>query len=174
MNFLQKLQEFKSCTKASSAVEFALVVPVFLAVIFSIFEVGYVFLTDLALESSLSSATRFIRTGQAQNTGMTAGQFRNLICDNSYNMINCSNVNVTVNVYSSFEAGTQLPDLLNEKGELVNDGAFDMGGRSSIIIVRTTYVHDILNPFGRAIQLANYGDNQYLQVHIAAFVNEPF
>lgn len=172
--FLQRLQDFIKCQQASSAVEFALVVPWFLAVVFSIFEVGYVFLTDLAIESALSSASRLIRTGQAQKNGTSASQFKDLIYDNSYGLINKQNLNVDVDVFASFNDGANLPDLLDADGNLVNSQVFKMGDRDSIIVVRTTYVYDILNPFGKALQLSNYGDNQYLQVHIVAFKNEPF
>lgn len=173
MGLYSKFKQFLACTDGSNAVEFAMVVPIFLAVVFSIFEVGYVFLTDLALESALNNAARLVRTGQVQG-GMTAGQFKTQVCNGTYSLVNCSNLNVDVNVFNSFDDGTNLPPLLDENGELVDNSVFNTGTRESIIVIRTTYVYDIINPMGEAIQLSNYGDNQYLQVHIVAFKNEPF
>lgn len=168
------LKRFLVCTKGSNAIEFAMVVPVFLAVVFSIFEVGYVFLTDLALESALTNASRLIRTGQSQSAGTTAGQFKSLVCDNTYGLINCNNMTVDVNVFETYEEASNLPPILDDDGELADNSVFNMGTNDSIIVMRSTYIYDIINPFGRAVQLSNYGDNQYLQVHIVAFKNEPF
>ncbi|MCJ8323740.1 MAG: pilus assembly protein [Rhizobiales bacterium] len=165
--------KFLRCDKASSAIEFALVAPMFLAVVFSIFEVGYVFLTDLAMESSLANAARLIRTGQVSGT-MNAAQFKTIICDNTFNLVNCDKINVEVDVFGDFESGTNLPSLFDDDGKLVNNQVFKAGSRDSIIVARTTYLYNIINPFGNVVQLSNYGDNQYLQVHVVAFKNEPF
>ncbi|MGL1922357.1 MAG: pilus assembly protein [Hyphomicrobiales bacterium] len=165
---------FWACEKGSNAVEFALVVPMFLAVIFSIFEVGFVFLTDLAIESALGDASRLIRTGQAQNTGVSPEGFADLVFDNSYGLIKRDSLNIDVDVFESFDKGNQLPPLLDEDGKLADNSVFNMGTCDSIIVIRSTYIYDILNPLGKVVQLSNYGDNQYLQVHIVAFKNEPY
>lgn len=167
-------RRFLGCTKASSAIEFAMVVPIFLAVVFSIFEVGYMFLTDLALETALTNAARLVRTGQAHTSTMTMAQFKTVLCDGTYGLVDCNNVTVEVNVFNSFEDGNTLPPLLDENGDLADNSVFNIGNSSSIIVVRITYLYDIINPIGNAIQLSNYGDNQYLQAHLVAFKNEPF
>lgn len=176
-----KFKNFLHCTKASSAIEFAMVVPLFLAVVFSIFEVGYVFLTDLALESGLTNAARLVRTGQSISGGANAAEiakaksdFKSAIHDGTYGLIKLANLNVEVHEFADYDSGSNLPNLLNGSGKLKNNPTFDTGAGGSIIVVRTTYVYDIINPFGKAIQLSNYGDNQYLQVHTITFRNEPF
>lgn len=165
---------FLHCNKGSSAVEFAMVVPMFLAVVFSIFEVAYVFMTDLALETALNDAARLIRTGQASGGTISKDQFKDIVCDGTFGIINCSDVNIEVNVFDDFQAATQLPDLTDDDDMLNNNQVFNSGDGGSIIVIRATYVYDIINPFGEITQLANYGDNQFLQVHIVAFKNEPF
>uniref|UniRef100_A0A2A4YQ43 TadE-like domain-containing protein n=1 Tax=OCS116 cluster bacterium TaxID=2030921 RepID=A0A2A4YQ43_9PROT len=175
MSIHSKFRKFLTCTRASSAIEFAMVAPLFLLVVFAIFEVGFIFLTDLALESALSNASRYIRTGQSIKSGTDADKFRQVICDNAYGMIDCNNLNVVVGTFSSFEDGsTQMPKLFDNSGKLENSSLFDIGGSDSIVVVRTTYIYDVLNGFGEMIKLSNYGDNKYLHVHIVAFKNEPF
>ncbi len=170
-----KLKQFIHCNNGANAIEFAIVAPLFLLIIFSIFEVGFIFITDITMENALNNSARQVRTGQSQNDGaMTAEIFKTNLCAQTYNIVNCDNVNVEVNVFESFEDSQNLPDLLDVDGELNNNAVFNMGGAGSIIIIRTTYIYDIVNPFGNLTQLSNYGDNQYLQVHIAAFINEPF
>lgn len=174
MTINHKFKKFLCCRKGSSAIEFAMVAPIFLMVVLSIFEVGYMFLTDMAMESALSNASRLVRTGQAHSSGMTAGQFKSAVCDGTYSLISCKDLTVDVDVFSSFEDGTDLPPLLDDNGELVDNSVFNVGTANSIIVVRTTYIYDVINPVGDAIQLANYGNNQYLHVHVVAFKNEPF
>lgn len=175
MSIYSKFRQFLTCTKASSAIEFALVVPIFLTMVFAIFEVGYVFLTDLALESSLSNASRLIRTGQSHEAKTTEAQFKKLICDGAYGLINCDKLTVVADEFDSFSDGSsKMPPLFKKDGSLKKNSLFDIGGSDSIIVVRTTYVYDILNPFGSVVKFSNYGDNKYLQVHIVAFKNEPF
>lgn len=175
MSIYLKFREFLTCTKASSAIEFAMVVPLFLVVVFAIFEVGFVFLTDLALESALSNASRLIRTGQSMKGGTSEDDFKKIICDNTYGIIKCANLNVLVSEFDSFADGSsQMPDLFDDDGKLQDNSVFKIGDSDSIIVVRTTYVYNIINPFGEIVKFSNYGDNQFLQVHIVAFKNEPF
>lgn len=175
MSIYAKCREFLTCTKASSAIEFAMVAPLFLVVVFAIFEVGYVFLSDLALESALSNASRLIRTGQSMKGGTSEEEFKNTICNNAYGLINCDKLSVLVSEFDSFADGaSKMPDLFDEDGKLQDNSMFKIGDSDSIIVVRTTYIYDIINPFGEIVKFSNYGDNQFLQVHIVAFKNEPF
>ncbi|MEX0644116.1 MAG: TadE/TadG family type IV pilus assembly protein, partial [Parvularculaceae bacterium] len=55
--------------RGSSAVEFAIVVPVFLALMFSMFEVGWFYFVNSVVDAAAINVARYIRTGQAQNAG---------------------------------------------------------------------------------------------------------
>lgn len=174
MEIYNKLKQFYRCEKGVNAIEFAIVAPLFLVMVFSIIEVGFLFMTDLALESALINASRAIRTGQAMTNGTSESAFKSEICSRTYGLINCSKLKVQAMVFNSFGEGNNLPPLKDSDGKLINESLFQIGNSDSIIIVRSTYVYDVLNPLGEGIQLSNYGDNQYLHVHITAFKNEPF
>ena len=174
MNIYKKFRNYKSCNKGASAVEFALVAPIFFLVVFAIFEVGFIFLTDLAMESALTTSARLIRTGQVQCGKMLKETFQDELCKRTHSMINCDNINIEVGTYASFSDGANLDSLFDSKGELENRSTFSPGGPGSINIVRTTYTYDIKTPFSNQTQLSNYGDGKFLQVHIAAFIAEPF
>lgn len=175
MMIVKKFQAFLKNEDGSNAIEFAMVAPIFILTIFSIFEVGYVYLTDLTLESALKKSARLIRTGQVKGSGNVGGAaFRQVICDNISAFVDCDDVHVEVDTFANWQDGATLDPLLNGSGQLNNKQIFDTGGKSAIVVIRTTYVYDIMNPFGSISNLSNYGNNQFLHVHIVAFMNEPF
>ncbi len=169
------LKRFCKNENGASAVEFALVVPIFLAIIFGIFEVGFIFLTDLILEQALSKASRDIRTGTAHKGAVTEDTFKSAIVSNGFGLVSLAKLHVEAEVFNDFGAGSNLDSLIDPAtNKLINKKVFNLGGPKSIITVRSTYVYDILNPFGAVMRLSNYGTNKFLFVHIVAFKNEPF
>ena len=65
------LRRFRRSRRGSVAVEFALVAPVFFALLFAIIETAIMFFASQALETITANSARYIMTGQAQN-----GEFR--------------------------------------------------------------------------------------------------
>ena len=90
LNIAQLVRRVMVCDRAGASIEFALVVPVFIAVVLAIANTVLIYLAQEGLESTAESASRLLLTGQAQtfqyytgstrNTGMTATQFANAIC----------------------------------------------------------------------------------------------
>ena len=56
--------------RGAAAVEFALVAPPFLALLFAILELALVFFASQALETVTQDSSRLIMTGQAQTAGL--------------------------------------------------------------------------------------------------------
>ena len=63
------LRRFARADRGATAVEFAMIALPFLALIFSVFELGMIFIGSSAVEAATVSAARQIRTGQLQTTG---------------------------------------------------------------------------------------------------------
>src|ERR1700731_5367557 len=76
------LYRFRRNRRGSAAVEFALVAPVFFALLFAIIETGIMFFASQVLETVTQDAARQVMTGQAQAAGYnTAANFKtNVIC----------------------------------------------------------------------------------------------
>lgn len=60
------LRRFRRSRRGSAAVEFALVAPVFFALLFAIIETALVFFASQVLETVTQNSARMIMTGQAQ------------------------------------------------------------------------------------------------------------
>jgi Flp pilus assembly protein TadG len=90
-------------SSGATVVEFALVLPAFLAMLFSIFEIGMLFFKQMLLDNALQTASRTVLTGATQS-GMTAANaaqvesdFRTAICNGSFfYRTSCSDVKIQV------------------------------------------------------------------------------
>jgi Flp pilus assembly protein TadG len=70
------LRRFRRSRRGSVAVEFALVAPVFFALLFAIIEIAIVFFADQTLETVAQGSARYVMTGQAQNNGFDQTAFK--------------------------------------------------------------------------------------------------
>src|SRR4029079_5354206 len=84
-------------------VEFALVAPMFIALLFAIIETAFMFFANQVLETAVQDSARLIQTGQAQNGSYTAAQFKTDVCSRVTTMFNCvGGLTVDVQSYPSF------------------------------------------------------------------------
>src|ERR1700679_4285732 len=77
------LRRLAGSRDGATVVEFAIVSLPFLALLFSILELGMIFMASTTIESSTVTAARLIRTGQLQaGASNNATGFKNLVCAN--------------------------------------------------------------------------------------------
>src|SRR6266581_1507167 len=65
-SFRNVLNRFRRNRRGSTVVEFALVAPMFIALLFAIIETALMFFASQVLETALQDSARLIMTGQAQ------------------------------------------------------------------------------------------------------------
>ncbi len=169
-------------TGGTAAVEFAIIGPVFLLLLWSIIETALVLFGSEILAHGVSQASRQIRTGQAAATGMTQAQFRQLVCDQVNMLLSCdtNRLYIDVRAFSSF-AGTTFPPPLDAEGDVdpANTNNFQIGesgnisAGTSIVLVRGFYEWQIFTPLIGEF-LSNMPGNRRLLSASAAFKNEPF
>ncbi len=157
------------------AVEFALILLPFLALMFGIMETSLVFFADQTLETAVAESARLIMTGQAQNQALTATTFKNAVCSRIYGLFDCQNgIYVDVETYSSFGSITNTPPL-DANGNLVtNNFVYQPGGPGDIVVVRLYYQWPIYVSLMNLGNLANMSNHKRLLVATAAFRNEPY
>ncbi len=157
------------------AVEFALILLPFLALMFGIMETALVFFADQTLETAVADSARLIKTGQAQTQNLTAQTFKNQVCARIYGLFNCANgVYVDVETYSSFGSITNTPPLDNTGKLVTSNFVYQPGGPGDIVVVRLYYQWPIYVSLMNLGNLANMSNNSRLLVATAAFVNEPY
>jgi Flp pilus assembly protein TadG len=156
-----------------AAVDFALVMLPFLAVLMAIIESAIVLLAGQVLQTATTNAARQILTGQAQNAGWSAGQFKTFVCGGLTVMFNCGSLNIDVRAFSSFSS-VNLPSPTNANGSLTNSYVFQPGNPGDVVVVRLIYQWPIYAS-GLGIGLvSNSANNTNTLVATAAFRNEPY
>ncbi len=166
------LARFRRNQDGATVVEFALVATPFFALMFAIIETALLFFADQALDTAVSSASRLIRTGQAQEEGMSASAFKTAICDEMGALLDCSKLKVDVEKYSNFDA-INLGTPVDADGNLKVTENYNTGHGGDIVVVRTYYEWPTFVT-GLGNNLANMPDGTHLLVATAAFRNEPF
>ena len=130
---------------ASTAVEFALVAPLVIAIILGAMQIGVIFLAQTEIENAAEQAARQVFTNQA--VAGTAGQanFKNAVCGNLPALFTCSNVMVDLQAQAvsagSSDALTMAPPTLtyNASGQVTNNWNYDPGTKGQLEILRVMY-----------------------------------
>jgi Flp pilus assembly protein TadG len=130
-------RRFRRNGRGSAAVEFALVAPVFFALLFAIIETGVMFFASQQLETITQESARMILTGQAQTASYTEAQFQNYVCSQVPvpALFTCGNIYVDVKSYPS-ATGTScstfsnvvINNQIDSSGNFINNMQYSPGG----------------------------------------------
>lgn len=179
MNRVQRAggRRFLKCRSGSSAVEFALVAPLFLALTFSILEAGYFFFVESAVDAANAKAARLIRTGQAQSNAISRDAFFDEICDVVKLFGDC-NERLTVDVaqfstFAELAADVAAPVCRDAEPDAVDAIPYEAGGARDIVRVRVCYMHHGVNP-GLGLNLEKSADGAMKMFSTTIFRNEPY
>jgi Flp pilus assembly protein TadG len=170
-----ELSRFRRARGGATVVEFALIAPVFLALLIAVLQVGIVFFAEQALQSAAVTASRLVLTGQVQSSSMTKTEFLNAICPNVRSLFNCTNIMVDVRNYTAFSAADYSTPTLtyDTNGNVTNQWSFSPGTAGSIVVVRFIYQWPVIGgPLGFA--LSNLPNGRRLMMGVSAFRVEPY
>jgi Flp pilus assembly protein TadG len=159
----------------STAIEFGLVGLPFLMMLFGIIAVGLFFFTTFALENAVEDAARLIRTGQAQQSGMTAEQFKQEVCARAPQYVDCD-TKMRVNVQSFTGFGSIVtPTCIDAGGDLVPPAGttYNPGGETTVVLVTVCYEWELAGriPF---LNLSNMSNGSALIQASTTFRTEPY
>lgn len=164
---------FHGHERGSVAVEFALVAPMFFALLFAIIETGLVFFASQSLETALQDSARTIMTGEAQIADLTKQSFKtNIVCKYVSVLFDCENgISVDVQSYPSGFGSVTISDPIS--GEDFNNTKYIPGRPGDIVVVRLFYQWPIYVT-GLGYNIASLSGNKRLLSATAAFKNEPY
>jgi len=159
----------------SPAVEFAMVFPIFIAIVLATLQAGTIFLVKAFFESTAEEAARVVLTNQT--TSLTAAQFQTEICNELTALFNCSEV--TVELVPLPAGTTNLTSLLptfNSNGIVVGTPTVDVGANSGAsgtdMLLVVMYPWPVYGgPLG--LNFANMGNGTMLMTSTQVFRIEP-
>jgi Flp pilus assembly protein TadG len=159
----------------SPAVEFALVFPIFIAVVLATLQAGTIFLAKAFFESGAEQAARVVLTNQTGT--LTAAQFQTEICNQLTALFNCAQV--TIELQPLPAGATNLSALLptfDSHGNLVGTPAVDVGANAAAsgtdMLLVVMYPWPVYGgPLG--LNFANLGSGKMLMTTTQVFRVEP-
>lgn len=160
--------------RGSAIVEFALVAPLFFALLFAILETAIMFFASQVLETITQESARQIMTGQAQAAGYTSSQFlTNVVCPQIPALFTCANISVDVESDPAAFSNITISNPI--VGGSFNTAAmnFNPGGSCSIVVVTLYYQWPIFVT-GLGYNISNLNGSKRLLSGTAAFRNEPY
>jgi len=169
-----KLERWVKDKNGIAAVEFALIAAPFFFLIFGLLEVCVLFIMSSILEHGINEAARTIRTGQMQENGFGQVAFKNAVCAELFDLLDCdAKLRFDVKTFNSFSS-TSTPDVIDGSGDLDDSNfEFSPGSANDIVVVRVFYEWELLTPILSA-PLANMSGNRRLLQATVVFRNEPF
>jgi Flp pilus assembly protein TadG len=167
------LRRFRRNRRGSAAVEFALVAPVFFALLFAIIETAIVFFAGQVLETVTQDSARMIMTGQAQTTGYSQSDFKTYVCGKITVLFDCvAGISIDVQSYSAFSS-VSITDPIDGGKNFVPPNNYSPGGPGDIVVVRLFYQWPLIVT-GLGYNIANLTGSKRLLTATAAFRNEPY
>lgn len=137
--------------RGASAVEFAIVAPVFFMFMFSTFEVAWFYFVNASVDGASIHAARLLRTGQVQKAELDKDEFYyDVVCPKLAVFGDCSSrLTVEVKTYTSFSelASDTSPIVCQDEEQTTIDAIpYEPGEDESIIRLRLCYMYDTINP----------------------------
>lgn len=159
-------------------VEFALLSPIFVPLIFSVFETSVVYTKIAMVNHAVSTVSKDIYIGTASSGTLTYDVLEQNICDNMV----MSGDDCTSNLVLELTEIASLADLPDTDAvceytdiDIKPAVSYDPGGSSSIVFMRVCFVTDIFTPgIGFGLRLPKTDGDKFALVSSAAFVNEPY
>jgi Flp pilus assembly protein TadG len=169
----KQLARFRRNRRGSTAVEFALVAPVFFALLFAIIETALIFFASQILETVTQDSARQIFTGQAQGASLTQAQFATFVCSQTFVLFDCNNIKVDVQNYSSSFSSVAIASQIDATGNFIDNMHYSPGGPCDVVVVRLFYQWPLFVT-GLGYNITNLAGNKRLLSATAAFRNEPY
>lgn len=167
------LSRFAGNRGGSTAVEFALLAPIFFFTLLSAFDVGLLFGTSVMMEASTTAAARAVRTGKVFEAAAQETAFRDALCKDLI-LIPCSDISYDVQAFTNF-AGANTDVSCNTDGR-IDPYSFDIGGPLDVVVVTVLIRYESIIPLPKSDWRIN-SDNScggIILMSTAVFRNEPF
>jgi len=145
----------------------------FFVLLYSLIELGLVFMIDAVAENAVVDATRLVRTGQAYEQGFDATKFKTAFCNNmSVFKSGCAaRTTVDVRVVASFAATDEGEDA---DGDGVPDkDNYNGGDAEDLVVVRIWYRQPMIAP-SLTQAVSKGGPGEIVISSTTAFRNEPW
>ena len=163
------------------AAEFALVAPIFIALIFATIQCAIIYIGNSYLETATEAAARSVLTnnavtttttnGKTTTTAMDATHFHAAVCANMPALFTCGNVLVGLQPATAMTNISTATPAFNSDGTLKTTLPYQLPLPGQIGVLQVLYQWPVLGlPLG--VNFANLGNGTYLMVSTQVFMVE--
>lgn len=129
------IRKLLNSQNGASVLEFALVLPILITFIFTIFDVGFMMTVKSCLQTGVTAAARSVSMGGTSPAS--------IITQYAGGFINTSQLVITIQSYSSFSAiAGSNPRQLGT----VTPGATGTGSAKSVVMYKAQYTYTLMSP----------------------------
>lgn len=161
-------------TRGAAAIEFALVVPILLAIIFSTLEAGWIMVQTIMLDRALDMTVRELRIGSF--AAPTQEKMRDRICEQAVVLADCRHTLALelIPVVDASSYPTDAARCLDRSTRIEPVLRFNPGQRSQMVFVRACYLVAPFTPnFALGLLLTKDANGDVRLVSKSGFINEP-
>lgn len=163
-------------TRGATAVEVALLAPIFFGLLGAILETSVSYFAAQVLESGVQDTSRLIRVGEVQNRHWTVEDYKQDVCSRLYGLFgDCSDMYVSVRQIARFQSAdyeVPLDRKCTENCKWTKPDEWQPGGASGVVLVQVYYRYPSILPF--TLGSNRLGDGRLLMGAATVFRNEPF
>jgi len=181
------IKRFSTCRKGATAIEFAIVAPVFFALIFAIFELGLLYLRISLLDNATSEIAKAVYIGNvtsdpaAEPDKMSVDDIELFICNAVGLVVPTCARDISVEL-TQIDTLSDLPETDAQCADSTRDFTastqFNPGAASTNMFMRVCITTDLVAPFvynGLGLTLPeDAATGRFLIISSIAFRNEPF
>jgi Flp pilus assembly protein TadG len=167
------LRRHISDRRGSAAVEFALLIPLVLSLLFSVFEAGWIMTQSIMLDRGLSRASRAVQIG---TTAMDYAAYKQKVCDEALVLADCAR-SLRLEL-TPIDTATDFPTTdtpcVDRSVAIDPVTTYHSGQRSQLIFARACFVVDPMVPgIGYGLSVPKDATGAIRLTSSFAFVNEP-
>jgi len=172
-----RLQRYLACARGVTAIEFAFVAPMVLAIMLASIQISTIYVAQSYLDSVSESAMRIVLTNGAYT--LTPAQFQTQLCQNVTALFNCNNLVVDLQPVTCTGTYGQittcmngLQPQMNASGAWTTTPSFTTGGTNSTMRLLVMYKFPVISgPYG--LGFTSYSDGTRLLSSVQIFKKEP-
>ncbi len=174
MYILHKISAFQRCESGAATVEFVLIAPTLLWLVFSVFEAGWIMTQQTMLARGLNMAIRDLRLGRIEDP--THDKVKNRVCNRARILRDCqASIHMELQPINK-ETGIPKTTVscVDRTGDITPVENFSEGSYSDLMFVRVCVVVKPLLPgMGLGADLTKDASGRFSLVAYSAFMKEP-
>jgi len=169
-SFQPKLARGAADDSGVAAIEFAMLAPMFIAMMLVITFVGVLFMAKAQLDYTTQKVARLVMTGQVTSQS----QLQTAICNLTGALLSCNSIMANLTAYT----GNQLDSIntstatltYDQSGAVSNTWNAQFGAAGSIMVLQLMYQYPTI--VGPMFDFATQSNGTFLMISNAVFVNE--